>query len=142
MDSIKIIVTNSDTTSITSTDAHYQHAPNEALFKKTKSFDDISDKLQVNNEAKSKSSNHWNVPPLKLSKTKPNTFSIQKNENNDQSNVYDSKKPLLSAQLGKSFVSSQSTSSLGTGKKMKILPSSLSTRIATTATGKKKMHRH
>lgn len=135
MDPIKIIVTNSDTTSITPTNSHYQSAPNEITTIQTKSFEDITHSAQNNNVPKS--NNPWNLPPLKLSTSEQNTFSVHKNEDNDQSDEYDSKKPLLNPLLGKSYLSSQSTTSLNSGKKVKIAPSSSSPRIPTTVAGEK-----
>lgn len=135
MDPIKIIVTNSDTTSITPANSHYQLAPNEFGTNEAKSFDDITHNAQNNNVTISKSANRWNLPPLKLSTSEQNTFSDHKTVDNEHNDEFESKKPLLSPLLGKSYLSSQSTTSLNCGKKVKILPSSSSSRIATTAAG-------
>lgn len=137
MDPIKIIVTNSDATSISPANSHYQLATNEFGTNEAKSFDDLAHNARNNNVTISKSANRWNLPPLKLSTSEQNTFSVHKNMDNDHNDVFESKKPLLSPLLGKSYLSSQSTTSLNCGKKVKILPSSSSSRIPTTVAGEK-----
>lgn len=134
MDPIKIIVTNSDTTSITSSNSRYQFAANSTESNESnesESLHDISHSAQNNNVPKSKSGNRFNLPPLKLSTSEQNTFNVQNNDNGIEAD--DSKRPLLSPLLGKSFATSQSTTSLYSGKKVKILPS----RISSIVTGMK-----
>lgn len=128
MDPIKIIVTNSDATSITSSNSRYQLAANSTESTESKSLHDIShNHAQNNNVPKSKSGNRFNLPPLKLSTSEQNTFSVQNNDIGED----ESERPLLSPLLNKSFVTSQSTTSLNSVKKVKILPSSSSSRIPT-----------
>lgn len=134
MDSIKIIVTSSDTTSITPANTHYQLAPNVTDSQYTQ---DICHNAQNNNIPKSK---RWNLPPLKLSSSEQNTFT-QKHDRHEQNIEDDGKKPLLSPLLSKSFLASQSTTSLNSGKKVKILPSASSSRISSNVTGTKMLHK-
>lgn len=142
MDPIKIIVTNSDTTSITSANSHYQLAVNENAGDRrdTNSFEDNTAYSASNNNADKLKSNHrWNLPPLKLSTSEQNTYKLHKNPSNiDQHEEYDSKKPLLSPLLGRTFPQSQSTTSLSSAKKVKIIPSPSpsSSRISSKVTGK------
>lgn len=113
MDPVKIIVTNSDNTSTTSSNTLYQLAPNSS---------DSSAGKPHQNASKAKL-NRQNLPPLKLNSGDHRHFSYTRNED-EQSEEDDSKKLLLGPVLSKSFMSSQSSTSLNSGKKIKIQPSS------------------
>lgn len=136
MDPIKIIVTNSDTTSITPSTTHYQQSPNAINFNESNTFDDITQNAPNNHVTNGKLAKRWNLPPLKLSTSENSSFRLQKNDNIDQSDEEDTKKLLLSPLLNKSFLPSQSTTSLNSGKRVKILPSSQSSRLQSNILGK------
>lgn len=128
MDSIKIIVTNSDTASIASTTL-YQQAPNSSDCNGSQSYQDIAHLAQNNNAPKSlKSAKRWNLPPLKISTSEYSTLNMQAHENLDQSDEDDGNKPLIGPLIGKSFLASQSTTSLNSGKRVKLSPASTSSR--------------
>lgn len=137
MDSIKIIVTNSDTTSITPSPTHYQQSSNATNFTESNTFDDITENTASNHVTKGKLAKRWNLPPLKLSTSENSSFHHQRNEHIDQSDEDDTKKLLLSPLLNKSFLPSQSTTSLNSGKRVKILPSSQSSRLQNNILGKR-----
>lgn len=128
MDSIKIIVTNSDTVSIPSTTL-YQQAPNSSDCNGSQSYQDIAHLAQNNNAPKSlKSAKRWNLPPLKISTSEYSTLNMQAHEHLDQSDEDDGNKPLIGPLIGKSFLTSQSTTSLNSGKRVKLFPASTSSR--------------
>lgn len=134
MDPIKIIVTNSDTASTASSNALYQQAPNTSDCNGSKSYQDIAQLAQNNNAPKLKSANRWNLPPLKISTSEYNTLNMQINENLDQSEEDDGKRLLLNPLMAKSFLTSQSTTSLNLGKKVTLSPASNFSRTTTNIT--------
>lgn len=135
MDPIKIIVTNSDTASIASSTGLYQQAPNTGDCNGSKSYQNITHNVQNSSVSKSKSGNRWNLPPLKISTGEYNSFNAQMIESLDKHEGDDGKKPLLGPLLSKSFLTSRSTTSLNSGKRVTLSPTS-TLRIPAIVTGR------
>lgn len=126
MDPIKIIVTNSDATYLEPpppSNIHYEESRNVIASSESDHLPSGSHNATTSSSASTlKSSNRWNLPPLKISTNEHKSFKLPSDDDHIDNNMGDdSQKLLLSPLLGKSLTTSQSTTSLN--KRVTISPS-------------------